>query len=397
MKTKSVVILVVVVSVISIALTYLMVSAVKTNEQRMHREDASLEKATTPPPAMQAAPAQPVVTKDQVIALFNSRTEVKQKKALEAFKKVMRDVPPYVGTGTKGYPVALNGQYEKAAQITQSEIAENPTLVDPRYTLAWIYARAGSYDKAVTVCTDALQLGSAAFNKMRYILGWVQARQGKYDDALKTCDDALRVDPYAAAFYYAKGRIQDLNGRNDEAIESYLKAINLKSDYAEAYVCLGLLYTDLGRYDDAIKAQKQAVSLNRYGPAGYLGLGLAYDEKGAYQAALDQLNKAVTLGAFGTDADSPKQPLTLSIGIDDAVMYNRIGILNVRLGNYQDALTAFNSAVAARLDYADPYRGLVLTYLLLGNKELALKNYDKLKGLDAELANSVASLVGEGK
>jgi tetratricopeptide (TPR) repeat protein len=397
MKTKSAVILIVVASLISIVLMYLIVSGIKTNEQRTHSEEVVLEKATTPPtPAVQAAPAQPVVTKDQVIALFNARTQVQQKKAIEAFKKAMRDVPPYVGTGTKGYPVALNGQYEKAALITQTEITENPTLVDPRYTLAWIYARTGSDDKAVAVCNDALQLGPS-FNKMRYILGWVQAKQGKYDDALKTCDDALRIDPYSAMFYYAKGRIQDLIGRNNEAIASYLKAVELKNDYAEAYVFLGLLYTELGRYDDAIAAQKQAVSFNRYGPAGYLGLGLAYDEKGNYQAAWTQLNNAVTLGAFGTDAASTKQPLTLSIGIDDAVIYNRIGILNVRLGNYQDALMAFNNAVAARPDYADPYRGLVLTYLLQGNKELALKNYDKLKGTDAELANSVAGLVGEGK
>jgi tetratricopeptide (TPR) repeat protein len=395
MKTKNVVILVVVTSIISILFTFLIISAIRTNERRMQTEESVLEKETAPTPVTQAAP-QPAVNSDQIIALFDVQIHANRKKAIESFKKVMRDVPPYVGTGTKGYPFALNGQYEKAAQISQEEIKENPDIVDPRYTLAWIYARIGSYDKAIAVCDDALLRG-AAFKKVRYIMGWVYAKQGKYEDALKICDEALRDDPYSATLYYAKGRIQDLFGRSDEAIESYLKAINLKNDFPEAYVFLGLLYTELGRYDDAIKAQKQAISFNKYGPAGYLGLGLAYDEKGNYQAALTQFSNAITLGSYGTDVDSPKQPLTVSIGIDDAVIYNRIGILNVRLGSYQDALNAFNNAIAARQDFSEAYRGLVLTYLLLGDRASALKNYGKLKSLDMDLANSVSAIVGADK
>lgn len=396
MKTRNIVILVVSASVISIVCTALIISALHTNEQRMHTEEVVLEKATQPAPPAPVAAAQPAVDKNEILALFNARTELQRKKAVELFKKVMRDVPPYVGTGTKGYPFAVSGQYEKAVQIAQEEIREDPGNADSRYTLAWVYAKVGNYDGAIATCNEALQRGSG-FNKLRYILAWVYARQGRYEDALKTCDDALRGDPYSATLYYAKGRIQDLVGRNDEAVESYLKAINLKGDFSEAYVFLGLLYTELGRYDDAIKAQKQAISFNRYGPAGYLCLGLVYDEKGDYQAALAQLNKAITLGSYGAEVDSPKQPLTVSIGIDDAVIYNRIGILNVRLGSYQDALTAFNTSIAARQDFPDPYRGLSLTYLLLGDRVSALKTYEKLKNLDTDLAGSVAAFFGEGK
>ena len=395
MKTRNVVILVVVVSLISIVCTSLIISALRTNEQRMHKEEVLLNKETTPVSPTQAA-LQPAVNKDQILALFDVGKESRRKKAIELFKKVMRDVPPYIGTGTKGYPFALDGQYEKAVQITQEQIQENPDSVEYYYTLAWIYARTGKYDQAIVVCNDVLPRGPT-YNKMRYILGWVYAKQDKYEDALKTCDEALRADSDSAALFYAKGRIQDLFGHNDEAIESYSRAISLKSDFPEAYVFLGLLYTELGRYDDAIKAQKEAIRLNRYGPGGYLGLGLIYDEKGNYQAALAQLNNAIMLGSYGANTDSPKQPLTLSIGIDDAVIYTRIGVLDVRLDLYQDALTAFNSAIAARPDFAEPYRGLVLTNLLLGDRASALKNYKKLKNLDADLANSVAAVIGDDK
>ena len=396
MKTRSVAILVVAAVAVSILSTYLIVSAIYTNQQRMPKMESLLEKETEPSPAATPVVSQSAADKGEILALLDARTEEQRKNTITAFKKVMRDVPPYVGIVTKGYPFAQDGQYEKAVQLTQEEINEHPDDVGPRYTLAWINARVGNYDKAITICDDALQLG-ASYNNMRYIMGWVYAKQGKYEDALKTCDDALRIDPYSATLFYAKGRILDLFGRNDEAIESYLKAVNLKNDFFEAYVCMGLLYTELGRYDDAIKAQKQAVSLNRYGPGGYLGLGLVYDEKGNYQAALAQLQKAITLGSLGADADSPKQPLTSSIGIDDAVIYNRIGILNIRLGSYQDAIIAFNNAIAARQDFADAYRGLVLADLLLNNKEAARKDYDKLRNLDTDLAKSVATFIEQDK
>jgi tetratricopeptide (TPR) repeat protein len=395
MKTRGVVILVAAVAAVSITLTYLFVSATYTNQQQNHSQDVRLEKEIAPVPSTEPV-MKPAADKDAIIALLDVGKESQRKKAIEAFKRVMRDTPPYVGTGTKGYPFALLGQYEKAIQIAQEEIMDNPDNADSRYTLAWIYAKVGNYDGAISACNDGLQRGQA-FNKLRYILGWVYAKQGKYDEALKACDDALRVDPYSATLYYAKGRIQDLFGRNDEAIESYSKATTLKSDFSEAYVFLGLLYTELGRYEDAIKAQQQAIRFNRYGPAGYLGLGLVYDEKGNYQAALKELQNAVTLGSYGTDTDSPKQPLTLSIGIDDAVIYNRIGVLNLRLGAYEDAIAAFNSSISARQDFSEAYRGLVLANLLLNDRETARKNYDKLKNMDADLAKSVAAFVGAEK
>jgi tetratricopeptide (TPR) repeat protein len=367
-----------------------------TNKERINAQEVVLQKEAMPVPPATAAAAQPAVDKNEILALFDARTELQRKKTIELFKKAMLDVPPYVGTGTKGSPFALSGQYEKAAQIAQEEIRGDPDNVDSRYTLAWVYAKVGNYDGAIAACNEALQRG-AGFNTLRYILVWVYAKQGRYEDALKTCDEAIRGDPYSATLYYAKGRIQDLVGRSDEAIESYLKAIGLKSDFSDAYVFLGLLYTELGRYDDAIKAQKQAISFNRYGPAGYLCLGLAYDEKGNYQAALTQLNDAVTLGSYGADVDSPKQPLTVSIGIDDAMIYNRIGILNVRLGSYNDAVIAFNNAIDARQDFPDAYRGLTLTYVLLGDRASALKTYEKLRNADAGLADSVAPFIGESK
>ncbi len=394
MKKRDVVITVAVTNIMSIAITFFIMVALKTDKQQVRNEKIVPEKETTAASASPVA-AQQDVNKIEILALFDVNTESLRKKSIEAFKKVIRDVPPYTETPTRGYPFALKGEYQQAEQITQEEIRDNPQSVDAHYTLAWIYARVGNYDDAISLCNRTLQRGSA-FNKLRHILAWVYARQEKYEDALNVCDEAIRDEPHSAMLYYAKARIQDLFGRDDEAIENYSRAISLKNDFFEAYVFRGLLYTKLGRYDDAIKDQRQAIRFDRYAPAGYIGLGLVFDITRNYAAALEQMNSAVTLGSLTANVNSQRQPLTVSMGIDDAVIYNKIGILNIRLGFYQDALTAFNRAIAVRQEFPDAYRGLVLTHLLLGNREAALKNYEKLKSLDLNLANSVVAFLEQG-
>lgn len=396
MKTQQVVITVVVTNIVSIAVVFLVITALRTDRTSAQNEMTIPSTETLPAPISPAAAEQPAVNKEQILALFDAGKEDRQIKAVEMFTKVMRDTPPHVGSATKGYPVvvAMKGDYPKAEQLAQEEIKNYPDIPESYYMLAWIYARSGNYDRALSVCNEAVQRGPA-FKILRYISAWVYAKQGRYEDALKLCDEALRDDPSSPKLFYAKGRIQDVLGQNDQAVESYSRAISLKSDFAEAYLFRGLSYMTLGRYDNAIADQQQAIHYNAYDPAGYLALGLVYEIIGDYAAALKQIDNAITLGTYGAGDDAAKQPLTASIGIDDAVMYDRIGILNIRLGLYPEALFAFNQSIAIRPAFPDPYCGLTLTYVLQGDKESAVKSYEKLKRLDAELAKSVSAVVGQ--
>lgn len=394
MKTQNVLIAVVVTNIVSILATALIVGGKQPEQSQLSPEPTAPTTAAAPVPAVPVVSGQPAVDKDKVLAFFDSIKNNRRKEAVAEFKKIMQDDPPYasLGTVTYGYRLAQEGDYQKAIEATLKDLNRSPERIDAIYTLAWIYAKVGDYDKALQVCNDALKKGTQ-FSKLYYIMGWVYAKQSKYEDALKACDAALSAEPYSPGLYFAKGRIEDIFGNQDKAIEHYLKAISLKDDFYSAYIYLGFLYTELGRYDEAIKTQKQAISLNKYGTAGYLGLGLAYDEMGNYQAALSQFQNAISLGNFGGEASTVRKPLSLSLGIDDAVIYNRIGILNIRLGAYEEALAAFNQSLKARLEFHDAYRGLIITCLLKGDKESAVKNYEKLKQANPEMAKTVADFV----
>jgi tetratricopeptide (TPR) repeat protein len=391
MKTRDIVITVVATNIVTVLIAIFIVSAMRSEpSQSVPKQPVSV----TMIPAAPAVSAKPSVNKEEVFALLDSGRESRRKEAYKEFKKVMQDTPPYnpLGTVSTGYQTALDGDIKKALEITQEEITRDARRVDSHYTLAWIYAKVGDYDKALKVCDDAMKLGPD-FYKLRYIQGWIYARQGKYEEALKACDAALASEPYSASLYYAKGRIADQAGQTDKAIEFYAKTISIQKDFYMAYIFLGLLYAEMGRNEDAIKTFKQAIGLNKYRTGGYAGLGLVYDETGNYQAALTQYNNAITLGWVNTDSIAINKPLAMTIEIDDAVIYNRIGILNIRVGDYKAAMDAFIRAIAIRQEFHDSYRGLVLTYVLLGEKDAALKAYNDLKMLDAPMAKSVAAFV----
>jgi tetratricopeptide (TPR) repeat protein len=386
------VVVIAITNIISILAAVVITGAMRSKP--VNSVDLPAPKVEAPAPATLAAATKPAVTKDAVFTLLNSGTQERRREAIREFKKVMQGIPPYspLGTTATGYQVALDGDIKKAIEITQAEITRDARRVDSHYTLAWIYAKVGDYDSALNVCQEAIPKGGD-FYKLHFIEGWVYGRQGKIDQALKACDAALANEPYSAMLYYSKGRIADASEQADKALEFYTKAISLQKDFYPAYIFLGFLYTELGRHDDAIKTFKQAIGLDKYRTGGYAGLGMVYDNQNNYQAALTQYNNAITLGWISMGSDKPNKTLVTTIEVDDAVIYNRIGILNIYMGNYNEALRSFTLAIQVRQEFRDSYRGLILTYVLLGDKESAVKYYNELKKFDGELAKTVASFV----
>lgn len=392
MKTKDIVIAIVVTNIISILAVIFILGALRPKPTPS--AELSVPRADAPAPAVPAAAVKSTVTKDAVFALLDSGRQERRKEAIREFKKVMQDTPPYdpLGTVSTGYQTAMGGDIKKALEITQEEIKRDARRVDSYYTLAWIYAKVGDYDKALKTCQEAFGLGPDYY-KLHFVESWVYARQGKMEEALKACDAVLEKEPYSAMLHYAKGRIMDAAGQTDKAVEFYTRTISLQKNFYPVYIFLGFLYTELGRNEDAIKTFKEAIGLEKYRAGGYAGLGMVYDNQGNYQAALTQYNNAVTLGWISMGSDTSQKPLVTSIEIDDAVIYNRIGILNIYLENYNEALRSFTLAIQARQEFHDSYRGLILTYALLGDRESAVKNYNELKKFNAEIAKTVASFV----
>lgn len=92
------------------------------------------------------------------------------------------------------------------------------------------------------------------------------------------------------------------------------------------YVKDGTELLEQGEYQEAIEEFGKAVEKEKDAPEAYRGIGMAYYEMNEYELALENLQTALDLGAVKTPA-----------------VYNLIGVCDMNLGNYSDALEAFQT------------------------------------------------------
>jgi len=70
-----------------------------------------------------------------------------------------------------------------------------------------------------------------------------------------------------------------------------------------------------------------------------------------------------------------------------------LGVAYVILGRSNEAVEACKKAIRIRPGYAKAHFALALNYLMLGDSESALREYETLKTLDKDLANQLIHLI----
>lgn len=191
-------------------------------------------------------------------------------------------------------------------------------------------------------------------------------------------------------------------GRNDRALEYYFQTLKIKEDAKDAYGVarvlnnIGEIYLSLKHYDEALKFFLQSLTMKSHGSGDQEGLATAYQNigdvhraRGDFKAALEQyqksLQKSVAIdkkSGIG-DAlfsiaemqlariesknalDSFSRSLKIREELGDkkgvAACLNRIGLAQVRLGNYPQAQAALvkglaiASAIGSRLEMQASY------------------------------------------
>lgn len=89
-----------------------------------------------------------------------------------------------------------------------------------------------------------------------------------------------------------------------------------------------------------------------------------------------------------------EQLVKLDPGNADA--YMGLGDVSYELEKYEEATTAYKETIKLQPDNSVCHFNLAKTYLKMGNRDLALKQYETLKALDKELANNLDSMITGG-
>jgi tetratricopeptide (TPR) repeat protein len=229
------------------------------------------------------------------------------------------------------------------------------------------------------------------------------ARRGQFGQAVAYYRKELKQHPSPLAWRGLARAYQEL-GRSDSAHVAYEMALRLDSTYAEAWLDLAELYEKEGRLEEALLAARRAweqvpqslIARYRLGNllrqtgqleaarallesvvqeapwhhAAHYSLGLVLQQQGAQEAAQRLIKKAETLRALQAKVEQAE--LMISNTPRDPYAYATLGSLLRRLGQYPEALYAYQVA-----RYLDPQNlefqnNIAILYLLLGQADQAL-------------------------
>jgi tetratricopeptide (TPR) repeat protein len=194
--------------------------------------------------------------------------------------------------------------------------------------------------------------------------------------------------------------------------ENYLRrAVELEPRNALWFADFGTAEMDLGKFRNAEAAYRQALFLSD-DPRWHNGLGNALFSQGKLPAALAEYQIAVeraprvavfhiNLGnLYAKQANWPEAERALLNGIalkpDNAGWQALLATAYFQQRKYREAEGAYKAAIRLRPTDALSYFNLGVIYLNLGDKRSAQAQLEKLKPLDARLANKLNDLI-EGR
>ncbi|MCP5191365.1 MAG: tetratricopeptide repeat protein, partial [Pseudomonadales bacterium] len=181
---------------------------------------------------------------------------------------------------------------------------------------------------------------------------------------------------------WQRGRLHYRQQKYDAAVRSYEQAEYglpeggelLKEQLGESLYALAgrFLWPDSGGdavyHADAARLLPKVVQWLPERPGAWYRLGVVYTLAATHEEALAAYQQAVALAP------------------QDAVPHNGLGNVYYDLGRYEEALAAYQQAVALDPQYAAPHNGLGNVYAELGRYEEALTVYQQAVALDPKVA-----------
>jgi tetratricopeptide (TPR) repeat protein len=221
-----------------------------------------------------------------------------------------------------GPPEAAIASYSKTLEL-------DPTYIPGYWGLGILYfAKLGEYDKAIEVFERGLEQNPAEVGFYGGI-GHGYARSGRFEQALQAYQQQIQHDPEhageldVAIVYMHQGRFVD-------ALAAIKRAIDNNPTPAWQYRILGFIHHMLGNYQDAVAPAEQAVERDPDDYENRGGLARAYRAVGREMEALEQEQAGYQLAKAADEYGKACLEATLG-NLDKAVELLEIGLAKKQL------------------------------------------------------------------
>ncbi|MFY9553826.1 MAG: tetratricopeptide repeat protein, partial [Blastocatellia bacterium] len=209
----------------------------------------------------------------------------------------------------------------------------------------------------------------------------------------------LNVSPKARQVYDEATKLLQAR-KYDEAAEMLRRAIALQPDYVQAHNDLGAVYMKLNQLDKAEGTLRHAIRLNNKWYLPQLNLGMVLNRQRKHQEAAKLLTELEASNPDQTKIHPPliealmeahqwpqaqeelQKALTVK-GADTVDLKIKLGVVNLRQGNFAAAIAAFREATSAEPENALAQFNLGAALLESGNldeAETALRRAYQIEG-----------------
>ncbi len=180
--------------------------------------------------------------------------------------------------------------------------------------------------------------------------------EGRYEEAIEAYNNALRIKPKDVELLKRIGKACVKIGVDREAIEIYKQVTHLKPDDAEAHFALGDIYSRRGKDEQAMESFKQVIHFNPNSAETYVRLGDIFCRYGLRQVGKKIFEQTIGIRLITPDYGS----------------------------GYEQAIEAYNKALAIKPNLASAYSGLGWVFKVLEEYEKAIETFNQAISLDPD-------------
>ncbi len=236
------------------------------------------------------------------------------------------------------------------------------------HNLANNAARRGQFREAIALFQRELEYHPGAFSWRG--IGRAYAELGRPDSAQFALETALRYDSTYAEAWLDLADLYEKEGRYEEALQAARRAWELAPRSLVARYRLGNLLLLTGQPAQARPLLESVVQEAPWHQAAHYSLGRVLQQLGETEAARRMLERAEALRTLQAKVEQAE--LLVANTPRDPYAYATLGSLLRRLGQYREALYAYQVAHFLAPDNLEFQNNMAVLHLLLGEEDQAI-------------------------
>lgn len=295
---------------------------------------------------------------------------------------------PKQATFDHALAILKGGNATKAAELCRTALAEDPRDLGMRVLLGTALNREQQYSEAELELHAALNIKPDIPKALRELSTALLA-QGRGDDALECLQRVISMDPNKSSAHFDLSTAAAKLGKNDEAQAALEESFRLDPKRRDLFEAIQL-HRD-GRPKEAELKLRDILREQPSNATATRMLGNIALDEGRYRMAARLLRNAVKLapdyyGAWVdlsralTEFEKPdeaREAISEVIKLDKhlAYPYVLLGNLESKIGEYEDAVTAFETALDRQADHGGALAGLGHALKTIGRQEQSIDRY----------------------